>query len=81
MIRPTPGVPEGAGVGAAALGLGRHQLPPPDLCFDPVEDVAAILPRLVDGADDAAEQPHELADLTATGLVLSITTTAALGEQ
>ena len=63
------------------LRLGGEHLPPANLGVDPVENVAAIDQGLIDGADHAAEQAHELADLAAAGLVLALATAAALGEQ
>lgn len=63
------------------LGPSCNDLPPSDLSLDPVEYVAAIRPRLVNGPDHAAEQPHELADLPAAGLVLTLAAAAPPGEQ
>ena len=63
------------------LRLGVEQLRPAHLGVDPVYGVAAFRPRLTDGLDDAAEQPHELSDLAAAGLIFPFGAAPALGEQ
>lgn len=68
----------GQGLDTRAGGLN---LPPADLRVDPLHDIAAILERLVDGADHASEHSHDLADFAATGLERALAAAAAPGEQ
>ena len=61
--------------------LGLKELFPAHLGIDLVDGIAAIRPRLIDGLDDAAEQPHELSDLAAAGLIFPLGAAPAPGEQ